>query len=67
MVHVPGFYEARKKKQQPIGQRGGADTSRVAVGQSKLPVTMETPKVEIEADLADEFNERINFGEVNST
>ena len=66
VVRVLGFYEARKKKQQPVGQRGGADTSRVAVGRSKLPVTVEMPQVEIEVDLAEEFNERINFGGVNS-
>ena len=36
------------------------------MGRSKLPVTVETQQAETEADLAKEFNECINFGEVNS-
>ena len=67
VVRVPGFFEARKKKQQLVNQWSEADNSRAAIGWSKLPGTMETQKAKIEVDLAKEFNKCINFGEVNST
>ena len=66
VVRVLGFFEARKKKQQPVNQWSKVDNSRAAMGRSKLPVTVETQQAETEADLAKEFNECINFGEVNS-
>ena len=36
------------------------------MGRSKLQETVEMQQAETEADLAKEFNECINFGEVNS-
>uniref|UniRef100_A0A7N2LTL6 Zinc knuckle CX2CX4HX4C domain-containing protein n=1 Tax=Quercus lobata TaxID=97700 RepID=A0A7N2LTL6_QUELO len=66
MVRVPGFYEARKKKPQPVGKGGGAVTSRTAVEHAEPSVSVETSKVVAEADFAEEFNVRIKIDEVKS-
>ena len=66
VVRVPGFFEARKKKKQSVNQWSRAGNSRVALGRSEPPGTVETQQAETEAELAKEFDECINFDEVNS-
>ena len=63
---MPGFYEARKKKPQPIGKGGGAVTSRTAAKHAEPSVSVETAKVVAETDFAEEFNVRIKIDEVKS-
>ena len=66
VVRVPGFYEARKKKPQPIGKGGGEVTSRIAAEHAEPSVSVETSKVVAETDFAEEFNVRIKIDEVKS-
>ena len=69
VVRIPGFYEARKKtmtttKAQASKQGGGTEAERVVERRSDRPTMVEETQVDVDASLAEKFNEtawRIKF------